>query len=152
MRHFILGFIFTVFLLGCVSTNKPAEEAQPAPAAPAALPFASVPELKELMAKRLEVDSNLVLNAPYDPNAVKSDADWKKLDEAAGRMLEAGKSLLNPPLAKDQGKWMEEAQKLVDLTEACRKAIQAKDMKALEAAGAKLVEDSCTSCHKTYYP
>lgn len=149
MRHFILGFVSTVFLLGCVSANKPAEEAPPA--APAALPFVSVPELMELMAK-MEIDSNLVLNAPYDPNTVKTDADWKKLDEAAGRMLEAGKSLLNPPLAKDQGKWKEETHKLVDLIEACRKAIQAKDMKALEAAGAKLVEDSCTSCHKTYYP
>ena len=152
MRHFILGFVSIVFLFGCVSANKPpAEEAPPASVAPAALPFVSVPELKDLMAK-MEVDSNLVLNAPYDPNAVKTDADWKKIDEAAGRMLEAGKSLLNPPLAKDQGKWKEETHKLVDLIEACRKAIQAKDLKALESAGAKLVEDSCTSCHKTYYP
>jgi hypothetical protein len=38
------------------------------------------------------------------------------------------------------------------LIEGSRKAIQAKDMKALEEAGAKLIQDSCTSCHKIYYP
>jgi cytochrome c556 len=139
-----------VSLTGCASAEeKPAEEATPAPAAP--VPFVSVPELKELMAGKIEVDSNLVLNAPYDENALKNDADWKKVEEAAGRLVDAGKSLLDPPLAKDQGKWKEEAQKMMDLAEGTRKAAQAKDKKALEDAGGKLLEESCTSCHKVYF-
>jgi cytochrome c556 len=155
MQRLVSTLILTIVLFGCSpAAEKAAEQAAPATAAaPAAPPaFVSVPELKELMGKKVEIDSGLILNAAYDDNALKTDADWKKIDEAAVRIAEAGKTLLNPPLAKDEGKWKEEALKMIELAEATRKAIKAKDKTAVESAGAKLLEESCTSCHKTYFP
>jgi hypothetical protein len=78
----------------------------------------------------------------------KKDADWKKFEDAANGLIEAGKSMIEPPLAKDQGRWKEETQEMLDLSSMALKAIKEK---ALNDTANKMTEDACTSCHKLYY-
>jgi cytochrome c556 len=107
--------------------------------------------MKELMATRVEIPSSALWNANLDESAPKKDADWKPFEDAAKNLVEAAKSMMAPPLAKDEGKWKEESQKLVALAEACLKAVNEKNLAALKDSSNKLIEDGCTTCHKAYY-
>ena len=107
--------------------------------------------MKDLMANKVEVLTETLWNASLDETAPKKDADWKKLAGAANELITAGKSMLEPPLAKDQGKWKDETQKLIDLTGMALKAINEKNLPALNDTANKMTEDACGSCHKLYY-
>jgi 23S rRNA pseudoU1915 N3-methylase RlmH len=142
--------VFTLIVLvsaGCGSA--PQTEATETETAPAK--FVSVPELKELMATKVELAAEAIWNAALDESAPKTDADWKKLEEAAAALAENGKSLMTSNLAKDQGKWKEESQKLIDIAEVSRKAIAEKNRDALVDAGNKMNDAVCVSCHMIYF-
>ena len=145
------GLVLILFTLafGCAST-PPAEEKKEEEA-PAPAKFVSVPELKELMAKKVEIAAEAIWNAALDESAPKTDADWKKLDDAAVELAETGKSIMTSNLAKDQGKWKEESQKMIDMAEVSRKAIKEKNRDALIDAGNRMNDEVCVSCHKIYF-
>ena len=151
MRVFLTSLTVALLLFGCSSTpsETPAEETPP----PAAEPFVFVsdPAMKELMANKVEVLTEVLWNASIEENAPKKDADWKKLEDAANGLIEAGKSMLEPPLAKDQGRWKEETQKLLDDTGVALKAIKEKNLTALNDTTSKMAEGGCTTCHMLYY-
>jgi hypothetical protein len=154
MRFFLLILITATLLPGCSGT-PPAEtpaEAPPAPAAAAEpFKFVSDPAMKELMANKVEILSETLWNANLEENAPKKAADWKPFEDAANGLIEAGKSMLAAPLAKDQGKWKEETQKLIDISGVALKAIQDKNLMALNDTTNRMTEESCTTCHKLYY-
>jgi hypothetical protein len=138
----------TLFLTAC-SIAPPAETA-PA-AAPQPFVFVSDPAMKELMAKKVEILTGTLWNASLEENAPKKDADWKKFEDAATGLVDAGKSMLVSPLAKDQGKWKEQTEKFIGLSEIALKAVKEKDLTTLTDTANKMTEDTCSSCHKLYY-
>ena len=152
MRFFLSPLTVALLLFGCSGATPPETPTEPG-VPPTAEPFVFVsdPALKELMGKKVEVFTEALWNASLEETAPKKDADWKKLADAADGLIEAGKSMLEPPLAKDQGKWKEETQKMLDMTSVALKAIKEKDLKALNDTANKMTEDTCTSCHKLYY-
>ena len=107
--------------------------------------------MKDLMANKVEVLTETLWNASLDETAPRKDADWKKLADAANELMAAGKSMLEPPLAKDQEKWKDETQKLINVTGLALKAINEKNLTALNDTTNKMTEDTCSSCHKLYY-
>jgi cytochrome c556 len=143
----------TVALLLCSCSSSPSAETPEAkaPAVAKGFIFVSNPALKELMATKVEVLTETLWNASLEETAPKNDADWKKFEEAAKGLIEAGKSMLEPPLVKDQGKWKEETQKLLDLTDVALKAIREKNLAALNDTANKMTGDTCMSCHELYY-
>ncbi len=144
--------VLLVALCVCACAREPPVE--PAVATPSAaeapVPFVSVPELKELMAVLIEHSAETIWNASLDEGVPKTDDEWRALDAAAVGVMVAGRYMMESRLAKDQGRWRAESQKMIDLVEACRKSINEKDLKALLEAGDKLTDDSCTSCHAVY--
>ena len=152
MRLYISSLPLALLLFGCSSAPPAETPAAPAPPAePQPFVFVSDPAMKDLMANKVEVLTETLWNASLDETAPRKDADWKKLADAANELITAGKSMLEPPLAKDQGKWKDETQKLIDLTGMALKAINEKDVTALNDTANKMTEDSCGSCHKLYY-
>ena len=107
--------------------------------------------MKDLMATKVEVLTETLWSASLDETAPRKDANWKKLAAAANELMTVGKSMLEPPLAKDQGKWKGETQKLIELTGVALKAINEKNLTALNDTANKMTEDTCSSCHKLYY-
>ena len=150
MRFYISSLTIAVLLFGC-SSAPPVETpaAPPSPAEP--FVFVSDPAMKDLMATKVEVLTETLWSASLDETAPRKDADWKKLSDAANELITVGKSMLEPPLAKDQGRWKEETQKLIDLTGKALKAINEKNLIALNDTANKMTEDTCASCHKLYY-
>jgi hypothetical protein len=151
MRLFFRLLAVVTLLSGC-SGSTPAET----PAAttqPSTEPFVFVsdPALKELMAKKVEILMEALWNANLEETAPRTDADWKKFENTAKDLIEAGEELLEPPLAKDQGKWKEETRKMLDRTGVALQAIKEKNLKALNDTTNQMTEDACTSCHKLYY-
>jgi hypothetical protein len=152
MRVFLLCLTIATPLYGCSSTPSaeiPVETTTPSAAEP--FVFVSDPAMKELMANKVEVQTEVLWNAGLEENAPKTDADWKKLEEAANGLIDAGKSMLEPPLAKDQGKWKDETQKFMDDIGLALKEIKAKNLTALNDTTGKMTEGTCTTCHKLYY-
>jgi hypothetical protein len=139
--------LLTVMCFGCAG-SPPAEETKEETAPPK---FVSVPELKEIMAKKVEIAAEALWNAALDENAPKTDAAWKKLDESAVVLAETGKSIMTSDLAKDQGRWKEESQKMIDMAEVFRKIIMEKNREALLDAGNRMNDEVCVSCHKIYF-
>ena len=153
MRFFFLILTAaTLFLAGC-SSAPPAEPPAEATPPPAAQPFVFVsdPAMKELMATKVETMTETLWNASLEETAPKKDADWKKLEDAATGLVDAGKSMLAAPLAKDQGKWKEETEKFIGFSEVALKQVKEKNLKALTDTANKMTEETCTSCHKLYY-
>jgi hypothetical protein len=107
--------------------------------------------MKELMAK-IEGLFETLWSANLEQNAPKSDEDWQKFANPANELLAAGKRMLEPPLARDQGKWQEETGKLLALTGVAAQAIQEKNLTLLNDTTNKMTEDTCASCHKLYLP
>lgn len=151
MRLSISSLTLALLLFGCSSTPpaEPAETTEPSKAEP--FVFVSDPAMKVLMAEKVEVLTETLWNASLEETAPKNDADWKKFEDAANGLIEAGKSMLEAPLAKDQGKWKEETQKFIDLTGVALNAIKEKNLTALNDTANKMTEDTCSSCHMLYY-
>lgn len=122
---------------------------QNAGAPPPAVKFVSDPAMKAIMAGKIEHAAETLWNA--DEESVKTADGWKKLDDAAADLVDAAKSLLQPPLAKDQGKWKEESERFIRLAQETRAAITKRDLEAVSEGGGRLLEESCTPCHQIYF-
>jgi PBP1b-binding outer membrane lipoprotein LpoB len=149
MRLFgITLIVITLLLTGCSAAPEQKAEDK-APAGPPAT-FVSDPDLKDVMAAMIEMDAETIWNIGLDENAPKADEDWKKYEHAAIGLVQTSKLLMTSHLAKDQGKWKEESQKLVDTASVIRKAVNEKNRDAVIEAGNKM-NDDCSSCHKLYF-
>jgi hypothetical protein len=151
MPHLRAGALVVALCAGGCVSEPPVEPAVAAPSvAEAPAPFVSVPELKELMAVLVEHSAEAIWNAALDEGTPKTDDEWNALDRATVGLIVAGRYMMESHLAKDQGRWKAESQKMIDLVEACRKSIKERDLKTLLEAGDRLTDDSCTSCHAVY--
>jgi hypothetical protein len=130
---------------------KAAAKEPPQNAATKQFEFVSDPAMKELMAKRVEGLSEALWAGNVEETTPKNDADWKRFETAALGLIDEGKAMMAPPLAKDEGKWKEEVSKFTLLAEAGLKGAREKNLTALNDAANKMIEESCTSCHKLYY-
>jgi PBP1b-binding outer membrane lipoprotein LpoB len=149
MRLFGITLIAVTLLLSNCSTAPEQKAETKAPAGPPAT-FVSDPDLKDVMAAMIEMDAETIWNIGLDENAPKTDEDWKKYEHAAIGLVQTSKLLMTSHLAKDQGKWKEESQKLVDTASVIRKAVNEKNRDAVIEAGNKM-NDDCSSCHKLYF-
>jgi cytochrome c556 len=149
MRLFGITLIVITLLLSACSTAPEQKMEEKAPAGPPAK-FVSDPDLKDVMAAMIEMDAETVWNIGLDENAPKTDEDWKKFEYAAIGLVQTTKLLMTSHLAKDQGKWKEESQKLLDTALVIQKAVREKNRDAVMEAGNKM-NDDCSSCHKLYF-
>jgi hypothetical protein len=81
----------------------------------------------------------------------KNAMEWEVIEADAMVLAEAGRLLLTGGRAKDQGKWVEDAQKLIDTSLAAAKVAREKNVDKVLTAG-DAVYDACDSCHTTYLP
>ena len=81
----------------------------------------------------------------------RNDMEWDVIEADAMVLAEAGRLLLTEGRAKDQDKWVKDAQMLIDTSLAAAKVAREKNVdKVLDAGNA--VYDACDSCHMTYLP
>ena len=81
----------------------------------------------------------------------KSEAEWVELQGKALSVAESANLLMLPGRARDQDRWMQDAQLMLDAGRAAFRAAKAKDVAALDALNDQLYT-SCTSCHQHYRP
>jgi hypothetical protein len=81
----------------------------------------------------------------------KSEAEWVELQGKALAVAESANLLMMPGRARDQDRWMQDAQLMLDAGRAAFRAAKAKDVAALDALNDQLYT-SCTSCHQHYRP
>ena len=79
----------------------------------------------------------------------KSEAEWVELQGKALAVAESANLLMMPGRARDQDRWMQDAQLMLDAGRAAFRAAKAKDVAALDALNDQLYT-SCTSCHSHY--
>lgn len=80
-----------------------------------------------------------------------TDVQWGELQGQTLMLAETANLLMMPGHARDQERWMADAQLMRDAGAAAFKAAKAKDVKALEALNDQLYQ-SCTTCHMHYRP
>jgi hypothetical protein len=78
-----------------------------------------------------------------------TDKEWQELQRSAVLLGESGNVLMMRGHAVDQGDWMKQSKTLVDAGTAASKAIQAKNVAGLTAAGDQ-INATCTNCHRQY--
>ena len=81
----------------------------------------------------------------------KTDAEWGELQGKTLALAESANLLMMPGRARDQDRWMQDAQLMLDAGIAAFRAAKRKDLAALEAMNDQLYT-SCTSCHQHYRP
>ena len=81
----------------------------------------------------------------------KTEAEWVDLQGKALAVAESANLLMMPGRARDQDRWMQDAQLMLDAGRLAFRAAKAKDVAALDALNDQLYT-SCTSCHQHYRP
>ena len=81
----------------------------------------------------------------------RTEAEWGELQGRTLMLAESANLLMMPGRARDQDRWMQDAQLMLDAGRAAYRAARSKDLAALEAVNDQLYE-SCTSCHRHYRP
>ncbi len=162
MRSFVSVAIIALgvgSISGC-SPDKPVETAQPASEAPAAVavaaPAVTLPvSLNAVMVALVDHASEPLWLDAYDPP--NSAARWSEAEYNAYQMAVSGKLIQLAGTGPNDIDWVAdpEWQTFADEMSAAGmialKATQAKDVKALNEAGDRLVA-SCESCHKKFKP
>jgi hypothetical protein len=144
MKHIFLSLAMFAVLIVSGCTTAPAPE--PTPAAPPPQ-FKAAADLKDIMAFVVDYNAKKLWNAV----SPKTDEDWHVLEHEAITLGEMGNVIMMPHLAKDNGDWARLSQAMIDAAGGARKAIQAKNLDALQAAGGQIVT-TCEQCHMKYYP
>jgi hypothetical protein len=147
----IFAALGVLSLSGC--TPKPAAESPPAPQ-PAAAPTLPV-SINAIMVAMVDHSSEPLWQDSYKPPA--TDAGWRETEYNAYQMAVYGKLIQLVGAGPNDAKWVADARWKSDADAMSAagmealKAAQAKDAKALEAAGDRLVE-ACEACHKQFKP
>ena len=84
-------------------------------------------------------------------NEEKTEKDWLDLQRNALMLGESANLLMAPDRARDQDRWMKDADLLREAGEKAFKAAKSKDLPGLKALNADLYE-ACQSCHEHYRP
>jgi hypothetical protein len=135
--------VLVPLLAGRVFAQIPATP--PAPVGPAST--VRVGTMSELMVHLIYPTSDAVFYISSRTPA--TDAEWTDLQAKTLTLAESANLLMMPGRARDQGRWMVDARKMLDAGMAAFKAAKAKDVAGLEAVSDQLLE-SCTSCHRAY--
>ena len=75
--------------------------------------------------------------------------EWMVLQGQTLMLAESANLLRMPGRARDQDRWMTDAQLMLDAGEAAYRAAKDRDVAALEALSDQLYE-SCVTCHRDY--
>jgi hypothetical protein len=105
--------------------------------------------MSELMIDVIYPTSNAVFYLFREPP--KNEVDWENFRTQALTLAESANLLMMPGRARDQDRWMQDAQLMLDAGRAAFRAAKAKDVAALAALNDQLYT-SCTSCHQHYRP
>ena len=84
-------------------------------------------------------------------NPPSNDREWAAIERSALTLAESGNLLMMSGRARDKGKWIADAQLLVDGGNLAFKAAKAKDLDAILALNDQLVT-ACVTCHQDYRP
>ena len=129
---------------GAAAQVPPGTAAPAAPAGPAI-----VGTMSDLMVKVIYPASDAIFYITTRQPA--TEAEWGDLQGKALMVAESANLLMLPGRARDEDRWMQDAQLMLDAGRAAYRAARAKDLAALEALNDQLYE-SCTSCHQHYRP
>ena len=80
-----------------------------------------------------------------------TDEEWGQLQAKTLTLAEAANLLMMPGRARDEDRWMTDAELMLDAGEAAYRAAKARDVPALEALSDQLYK-SCVTCHRDYRP
>jgi len=142
-------------LAGCTPAPLPVAEQKAAPTASEAPVYKPVVSINDIMVSVIDHNSHILWNAGDPKRAPKNDQDWHNLEHAAVTIAAAGNMILMPGTGPNDAGWVREKD-WIKFTEgqteaalAAMKAVDAKDLKALLAAGDTLV-GSCEACHAKF--
>ncbi len=128
-------------------TQAPAAQLQPA-TEPLTL-ARRVGTMSELMVDFIYPASDAVF---YISSRTPTNSDeWTVLQGQTLMLAESANLLMMPGRARDQDRWMSDAQLMLEAGEAAYRAAKDRDVPALEALSDQLYE-SCVTCHRDYRP
>lgn len=140
--------LLVLFLLaGAVLAQAPSSP--PSSQAPQPPFLKSVGTMSEIMIDMIFPTSNEVFYVGREPN--KSEKDWEDLRNNALMLAESANLLMAENRAKDQDRWMKDAQLLWDVGNKAFKLAKAKDLEGLKGLNDDLYE-ACQRCHEHYRP
>jgi hypothetical protein len=136
--------ICVVVAAGCRTAEVPA-------------PFKPAVGVRELMRSVLNPNagvvwgavSTVVTTAGIDELRPQSDAEWRRVRNAAVTITKAGNQLMLSPRARDGSRWMKAAQALIDTSTAATRAAEAKNADQLFSVGGEMYS-ACVNCHQNY--
>lgn len=153
MRTFTLVILLgSAIALGCSTPPPPASEPAAAPAAQQPS-YAPVLSLNQMMISVVDSHSHEIWDAAE--KAPKTDEDWATLEHAAATLAASGSLTRMSGNGPDDQRWPKEAdwskfsQTLSDAGLAAFRAVNARNVEALNKAGDQLVL-SCIACHKEF--
>jgi Lipocalin-like domain len=138
----IIGVLLLAATVGAQPPSPPASASQGVGMQPAST-------MSELMVKIIYPASDAIFY--ITTREPKSEAEWEELQGKALAVAESANLLMMPGRARDQDRWMQDAQLMLDAGRAAFRAAKAKDVAALDALNDQLYT-SCTSCHQHYRP
>jgi hypothetical protein len=146
----IIGVLLLAATVGAQPPSPPASASQPPPASPSrGVGMQPASTMSELMVKIIYPASDAIFY--ITTREPKSEAEWVELQGKALAVAESANLLMMPGRARDQDRWMQDAQLMLDAGRAAFRAAKAKDVAALDALNDQLYT-SCTSCHQHYRP
>lgn len=131
------------------AAQTPADQTPAAQASSAQGPFRSSGTMGELMAHIIYPSSDAIFyistRTPTTPE------EWIELQTKAMMLAESANLLMLPRRARDQDRWIKDANLLLDAGIAAFKAAKAKDVDVLVALNDQLYA-ACVTCHADYRP
>jgi len=112
-------------------------------------PYRNVGTMSQLMISVLYPTSNAIFYIDRTPP--QNQLDWDQLAASALTLAESANLLMLPGRARDNDKWMKDAQLLANAGAAAYKAAKAKDLPAILALNEEL-NTACVECHQDYRP
>jgi hypothetical protein len=134
-------------IIGAVLAAMTAAAQPPSPPASASPRMQPASTMSELMVKIIYPASDAIFY--ITTREPKTEAEWVELQGKALAVAESANLLMMPGRARDQDRWMQDAQLMLDAGRAAFRAAKAKDVAALDALNDQLYT-SCTSCHSHY--
>lgn len=141
-----MRFLGLLLLAVFAAVQQPAAQAPTAEQAPPARPVGT---LKDLMSSILTPTSDAVFYA--ETRAPQNEVEWLDLQAKTLMLAESANLLMMPARAKDQDKWMKDAELLLKAGTAAYAAAKRKDLDALVKLNDQMYE-ACVMCHQDYRP
>ena len=146
----------TLIAVGCALALSACSPASP-PAQPQDAAYKPVVSLNEIMVNIVDTHSHELWDATGSPAKAppKTEEDWRNLRRAAVTLAAAGnltKMSGNGPkdqVWREQKDWDKLSQAIADAGLAATKAVQSRNLEALDGAGGQLLM-ACLNCHKEY--